>query len=323
MTTDRTPPHNRIRPTPPRQAMALALSSLLLGGCWQDADGLRHGIPLTGMAATVQIDLPRTGQQAQIAATVYKDAVAQPLVGGDVLQARTDQSITTLQAAQNLSGHYTGTLTVDHPETPVDVAVNYDQSASAEQRWFANDDLLTDPGPGSLVGYAVENMQFPQEMYLASPTAGSLYRSTSDTVYVDWTLANASDQVRMTAAVDCKVGRIVFRYGLAYDLGIEGEDTQGHYELALSQIVMPNPVVVTIANIINYIALLITESILGDNTGTLVLAGELMNTLDGIERCDIDLTVFREQDNPLPETFSGGYAITSRSDTVRIQYVPD
>ncbi|HET8708314.1 MAG TPA: hypothetical protein VFM46_18550, partial [Pseudomonadales bacterium] len=94
----------------PRRAIRIAkgISAVLLlaalAACSNGADSLRGDIPQKGVAATVQVDLPQTGQKAQIAATVYKDGVAQPLVGGDVWQARTDQSLVTLKGVSNLSG---------------------------------------------------------------------------------------------------------------------------------------------------------------------------------------------------------------------------
>lgn len=303
-------------------ALALASVSILLNGCWQGSDRLRDDIPDTGVAASVQADLPRDSQEAKIAAAVYKDGVAQPLVGGDVLQVRTDQSVATLRAADNLGGHYTGSLFIDNPETPLDVAVNYDQEASAGDRWFANDDLLVNPGPGSLVGYAVQGILFPPAVYLSSPTSGSVSHSLSDTVEIHWTPLATGDQMRATAAIDCMEDNLIFRYGFSYDLGIEDEAADGSYTLNMSSLVVASPILVTLSHIIEYMTLLITESLLGQEPGSLVVSGSLMDSTDQIDRCVIDVTLFREHDNALPSEFSGGYAITSRSDTVRIEYVP-
>lgn len=303
----------------------LAGAVLTVTGCSQGPDDLRGDVPNTGVAATVQVNLPNDSQQARIVATVYKNAVPQPLVGGDVLQVRTDQSLVTLHALENLSGHYSGDLFVDHSDTTVDLAVNYDQQASAEDRWFASDDLLVNPGPGSLVGYAVNSMQFPQPLFLASPAGGASYPTRSDSVIVNWAPVNEGDQVRLTAAVACLSGGQTYRYGLTHNIGIEGVDADaaGSYSLAMSELVNVAPLVVTLNNVLEYISLFVTAVSFGLAPESLVNGGNLITSFGSIQHCDIDLTLFREHDNPLPATFSGGYAITSRSDSVRIQYAPE
>lgn len=310
-----------------KPCLAVIISGIALGtvACSKGSDSLRSLIPPTGVAAAVQIDLPSDSQQAQVAATVYKDAVAQPLVGGDVLQARTDQSVATLHSVSNLSGHYTGTLFVDHADTPVDVAVNYDQEASAEDRWFASDELLVNPGPGSLVGYAVDGMRFPPVIAFESPAEGTRYVTRADTVTVNWTPVNEGDQARLTAAVACVAGSKTYRYGLAFNIGIEGEDAAaaGSYSLTIEDLVNVAPVVATLDNVVEYISLLITASFLGLEPKTLLANEDLVTQPSEVKRCDIDLTLFREHSNTLPAAFSGGYAITSRSDTIRIAYDPE
>lgn len=309
-----------------KPCLAVILSGIALGtiACSKGSDNLRTVIPPTGVAAAVQIDLPNDSRQAQLAATIYKNAVAQPLVGGDVLQARTDQSLATMHTLQNLSGHYTGTLFVDHADTPVDIAVNYDQAASAEERWFASDELLVDPGPGSLVGYAVDSMQFPPLITFESPAESDRYTTRADTVTVNWTPVDQGDQVRLTAAVACVAGTKTYRYGLAYNIGIEGEDeaAAGGYSLTIEDLVNVAPVVATLDNVVEYISLFVTAVVLGMEPETLLKGEDLAVQPSEVKRCDIDLTLFREHSNPLPATFSGGYAITSRSDTIRIMYDP-
>lgn len=306
------------------RTVLLSAAVLTISACSRGPDNLRSDIPPTGIAATVQIDLPNDRQQAQVAATVYKDAVAQPLVGGDVLQARTDQSLATLRAIDNLDGHYTGALFVDHPESPVDVAVNYDQEASAEDRWFASDELLVNPGPGSLVGYSVTGMTFPPAIVFESPAEGARYATSSDTVTVNWTPVNEGDQVRMTAAIACLSGTRTYRYGLAHNIGLEEEGgATGTYTLTIGELVDAAPFFVTLTNVVEYVSVLVTAVALGIDPSLLINNGERIIRPGEIDRCDIDLTLFREHDNPLPASFSGGYAITSRSDSIRIAYVPE
>ena len=304
-----------------RLAAGVATLTLSLLGCSKAPDSLRTGVPATGIAATVQVNLPIGSQQAQVTGTVYRNAVAQPLVGGDVLQAKTDQSLTTLHSIENLSGNYAGLLFVDHPATTVDVAVNYDQKASAEDRWFGSDNLLVNPGPGSLVGYSVPGMTFPQEVFFASPVANTKYVTPADIITVNWTPVNEGNQMRLSEAVACVSQGQTYRYGLVQTLGIEGQDAgaAGSYSLSVGALVGGTQVAVTLTNVAEYIALVSTAVYLGLEPQQLVNGSALIGT---IERCDIDLTLFRESNNPLPASFSGGYAITSRSDTVRIQYAP-
>ncbi len=307
----------------PRSMLLLGLA-LGAAACSSESDHLRDDIPQTGVAAAVQINLPDDGQQAQIAATVYKDAVAQPLVGGDVLQARTDQSLVTLLSQSSLNGHYSGALFVDHPESTVDVAVNYDQEASAENRWFGSDDLLVNPGPGSLVGYAVTGMQFPPAIAFESPLPGQQYASKADVVTINWTPENVGHQVRLVATVSCYYASQSTTYSIARNLGIEGEDetAAGSYTMTVDDFVEVAPYAVTLANVSEYIAVYVSALVLGIDPDKLLEDVDPLQPPGEVDRCDMDVTLFREQDNVLPAAFSGGYAITSRSSTVRIVYAP-
>lgn len=310
----------------PRVGRLLFILGFALGAsaCSSESDELRDAIPQTGVAAAVQIDLPRDSQQAQVAATVYKDAVAQPLVGGDVLQARTDQSLVTLRALENLGGHYTGSLVVDHPDTPVDVAVNYDPQSSVEERWFGSDELLVEPGPGSLVGYAVTGMQFPAGIAFESPANRARYATRADEVMVNWTPVNAGDQVRLTASVACHYSERTVRYALTRNIGIEGEDAaaDGSYSMIIDDFVEVAPLVATLASIEEYISVFVSAIVFGLEPNEFLAESEPVMSPGQLDGCDIDLALLREKANPLPPEFSGGYAITSRSDTIRIVYAP-
>lgn len=295
----------------------------LLTACAKGSDTLRSKIPQTGVAATVQVDLPQTGQTATIAATVYNNGVAQPLVGGDVWQAQTDQSLVTLKAVDNLDGHYSGSLAVDHADTAVDIAVNYDQRASAEDRWFGNDDLLVNPGPGSLVGYGVTDIHFPQEMIMASPLSGAVYRSQFDTIQVNWTPVDEGDQVRLVALMSCKSLGETYKWAYVHAMGIEGRDSSaaGQYEITVGQLLTTAPLDLQLSNIVNYIASFVVVAGFGFSPVEF-LGGDGFTSLDDFKNgCDIDITLFRERTNTLPANFSGGYAISSRSATARIKYV--
>lgn len=310
-----------------RVSRSLFIVGVALGAsaCSKGVDGLRGDIPASGVAATVQVDLPSDSQQAQVAATVYEDAVAQPLVGGDVLQARTDQSLVTLRSIENLGGHYTGSLFVDHPEATVDIAVNYDTQASAEERWFGSDDLLVEPGPGSLVGYGVTGMQFPTGITFESPAEGARYATSADEVVVNWVPANKGDQVRLTASIACHYTDETYRYAVTHNLGIEGEDAtaDGSYTLIMSELVEAAPLLATLASIREYVSVFASAIVLGLDPNVLLAGQNPIMTPGQVNRCDIDLALLREKANPLPPAFSGGYAITSRSDTVRIVYAPE
>ncbi|CBL44018.1 hypothetical protein HDN1F_04350 [gamma proteobacterium HdN1] len=302
-----------------KQMVWVAGAAVLLTGCGLGMNNGRQ-IPKEGVAAAIQVNLPKASQEAQVVATVYKDGVAQPLVGGDVIQARTAQSLSTLRAEKNLDGHYQGVLAVDHADTPIDVAVNYDDKASSEQRWFASDTLTVSPGPGSLVGYEVTGMRLPPEIYLSAPMANTVYRDMSDTVELHWDPLALGHQVRLTAAVSCVAAGLPFSYGLSFDLGKETDTTTGSYSLRMNKLVTAVPVVVALRKVLDYLSLYASQQMLGQGN-FLAILGSLPKSDNEINKCDVDLTLIREQENTLPPAFSGGYAITSRSDTVRVQYV--
>ena len=83
---------------------------LLLAACGGTGkqDTLRDPVSQTGISVGLQVNLPRNASSADAAATIFKNAQRQPLVGGDFFMARSTVDDAVLKSVENLSGDYLG-----------------------------------------------------------------------------------------------------------------------------------------------------------------------------------------------------------------------
>lgn len=297
-----------------KQLITLSMAGLL-GACFGgtgEQDSLRDAPSATGISLGLQVNLARDASTANAAATLFKDGVRQPLVGGDFFIARSSVDDAVLKSLENLSGDYSGRLGVAGDGDTVTLSTEYDPIRAREDRWYPVDQLQIDPGPNpDLVGYTTEVI-FPAPLEITSPRTAT-YTSRNDNIVLTWT-AGSSDQMTANAIVTCRdASNKTYTFPRFNVLGStqnsNNPDGAGTYTLQVSDII-PN------TNIIN-------AALLEYYTFGLISAQNIPLSTFQVESCDVQLTVFRENgyNDNLPDGV-GGFIVGSTSDTVTFRFVP-
>lgn len=305
-----------------QKSRALALMPLcaLLASCFQgtgEQDELRDPIAQTGISVGLQVNLPAGSTNADAAATIYKDAVRQPLVGGDFFLAESAVDEAVLKSVENLSGDYHGRFAVENAAQPVMLSTVYDPVRAREDRWYPVDQLLVDPGPNEdLVGYSA-SISFPdplQNLAIGSAT----YTSRGQSIDLTWTPGDG-DQITTNAVVTCRdaSGR-TYTYPRFNVLGAD----DGSASLLVSSIIPNTNIINAVATLQHELVTLVTAALLEYYTYGLVSASNIPLSTFVVQSCDVDLTVFRERGFDLPDNVEGGYAIGSTSATVQFTFQP-
>ena len=300
---------------------ALALVPLCaLSACFQgtgEQDELRDPIAQTGISVGLQVNLPAGSTNADAAATIYKDAVRQPLVGGDFFLAQSTIDEAVLKSLENLSGDYHGRFAVENAAQPVMLSTVYDPVRAREDRWYPVDQLLIDPGPNEdLVGYQA-SLSFPDPLQNLA-IGSAIYTSRGQSIALTWT-AGDGDQMTSNAVVTCRdaSGR-TYTYPRFNVLGAD----DGSAPLLVSSIIPNTNIINAVATLQHELVTLVTAALLEYYTYGLVSARDIPLSTFVVQSCSVDLTIFRETGFDLPDNVEGGFAIGSTSDTVQFTFQP-
>lgn len=291
-----------------KQLITLSMAGLL-GACFGgtgEQDTLRDAPSATGISLGLQVNLARDASTADSAATIFKDAVRQPLVGGDFFIARSSVDDAVLKSIENLSGDYSGRLNVQGDGDTVTISTEYDPIRAREDRWYPVDQLQIDPGPNpDLVGYTSEVI-FPAPLEITSARTAT-YTSRNDNIVLTWT-AGSSDQMTSNAIVTCSdASNKTYTFPIFNVLG----STQN------------TNIINAVATFQHEVATIITAALLEYYTFGLISAQNIPLSTFIVESCDVQLTVFRENgyNENLPDGV-GGFIVGSTSDTVTFRFVP-
>lgn len=302
--------------------LALLSACALLASCFDGTgqrDTLRNPVSQTGISVGLQVNLALGATTADAAASIYQDGVRQPLVGGDFFLASTGTDEAMLKSLENLSGDYSGKVAVTGAADPVTLSTEYDPIRAREDRWYPVDQLLIDPGPNEdLVGYS-ETVTFPaplQNLAINSQT----FSSRSDPVVLTWDADNG-DQMNSTAVVTC-YGTDDTHYTFPRFNVLGNVDSTGTATLMVGDMIPSTTIVNAVATLVNELATIITAAVVNAYTFGLVSAKNIPLATFSLQSCDVDLTVYREIGFSLPANVSGGFAVSSTSDTVHFTYQP-
>lgn len=306
--------------------IVIVASSVLLASCFSgtgNEDKLRGSISATGISLGLQVNLEEGRSQANAAASIYKDGVRQPLVGGDFFSATAidDGDSAVLKSIENLGGSYIGLVDVSGVEEQVIIATEYDPERAREDRWYPVDELLVDPGPNEdLVGYE-ETFSFPEPMENLTINQTN-FISRSDDVVLTWTPAADADgrQITSNTIVTCySTEGVSFSYPV-FDVLNELNVDDGTITLQVGDFI-PNEVIInTVFTLTLEVYTIISAAILEYYTYGLFDSSDIEPASFILESCEVDMTVFREIGFDLPEDVEGGFAIGSTSDTVSYTY---
>ena len=303
------------------RAKKLMLLPVLLSLCscyTGSSDSLRDPVSQEGVSATVHADLPYQSNVVSVAASFYKDGEKQPLVGGDIITAASDNDTAILRSLENLSGNYLAQLEVSDSSAGVDFTIVHDPEAARQDRWDPLDELMVDPGPGELVGYGT-GINFPEPLVLDAPLSNEIYTSRTQDIILNWTTSPSTEQIRLTTVQTCYSGDRSLQWGTSSILGTT--DT-GTHTVSVASLIPSTNFVNAVSNFIDQLSLIIVSAIVDAYSFGLVSTKDISIESFQLEHCAISLTVFREISNELGAGISGGYAIGSTSDTVTVNFRP-
>lgn len=313
------------------RAQPILLLSLtgLLGACFGgtgEQDSLRDAPSATGISVGLQVNLARDALTADAAATIFKDAVRQPLVGGDFFEARSSIDDAVLKSLENLSGDYSGRVAVASNTDTVTLSTVFDPQRAREDRWYPVDELLVNPGANpDLEGYSFEVI-LPAPLTITSARTAT-YTSRSDNIVLSWD-AGSSDQMSANAIVTCRnASGETYTFPRFNVLGStqngNNPDASGTRTLQVADIIPNTNIINAVATFEHEIATIITAALLEYYTYGLVSVRNVPLSTFVVQSCDVQLTVFRETgyDDHLPAGVAG-FIIGSTSDTVTFRFVP-
>lgn len=308
------------------RASLWGLACLWLTACFQgtgEEDALRDPVAQTGISLGVQVNLASGATQADAAASIYKDAVRQPLVGGDFFLAESSQDEAMLLSLENLAGDYHAQVAVASASDPVVISTVYDPVRARQDRWYPLDELLVDPGPNEdLVGYSA-SLHFPAALENLAVNA-TRFDARSDAVQLTWD-ADSGDQITANALVTCRNAEgKTYTYPRFVVLGDDDGSTVNNSTSITVGTFVPNVNIVNaVATLQHELNTLITAALLQYYTAGLVNVGSIPLSTFVVQSCTVDLTVFRENGYSLPDNIAGGYVIGSTSDTLRFTFQPE
>lgn len=303
-------------------AVTLCMTACFSSGTG-NKDRLRNPVSATGISVGLQVNLEEGRAEANAAASIYKNGVRQPLVGGDFFSATSmnDGDSAVLRSIENLGGSYVGQVGVMDGDDQVLIATEFDPERAREDRWYPVDELLVNPGPNEdLVGYQ-ETFGFPEPLEGLSINQ-TTFTQRSDDVVVSWTPAADATGMQITSnsVVTCysTSGRS-YSYPSFDVLNVLDTDN-GTITLRVGDIIPSELVLETVFNLVLEVYTIISAAILETYTFGLFDSSDIEPDTFTLDRCDVEMTVFREVGFELPEGVEGGFAIGSSSDTISYTY---
>lgn len=306
-----------------KKKIVLYLLCLPLTACFSgsDKDSLRSEPAESGVFLGLQANLPAGEVKANVAASIYYDGVKQPLVGGDLFLASSENAADqeALKSLENLSGNYLGTVTVADITDTVTIETVYDPELAREDRWYPIDELLVDPGPNKVLQGYSQDFAFPQAIENLTIASGSSYSSRAQSIDLTWTPGDG-DQMHLNGIVNC-----VSTGGQHYNYAVSrfyAGDT-GAVSPLVSDFIPNDTLINTVGTIAHEILTILSAALLEVYTFGLIDSSDIEFSTFELSSCDVDLTVFREVGLPVPAGTEGGsFAIASTSDTVSFTYNP-
>jgi len=296
-------------------------AACLFAGCEADGGDNLPRVPDQGLVMYAESNRHEAEDSAQIAAAVFNDGAAVPLVGGDVFEARTASERVLLKSGGAFSGSYAASLPFDSSVTGVFLDIVHLPLEAREDRWYPIDLLNIDPGPGELVGKSA-SVTFPPAVTITAPVNDTTYTSATDVIDLNWIVMEpgAGDNMRVLAAVDCTDGLATSSYGTEVDL----VDDDGTESISLDKFI--------------YDASLGSGTVRFLTDAVLALLQETLNQLsagnidpDFLARkaganpiesdCEIRLFLQRQRQGAFDVSFDDGVVIGSTSAEVTVQYL--
>lgn len=298
----------------------IATTTLTLSGCLEVGEDSAKDVSPTGVSLFMEANIPLGETVVQVAAAVYENDLPAPLTGGDVLVARTESEEKVLLVSAEKDSYYQNTLIMTNPDTEVELEVIFDPQGTRSDRWYPTEELLVDPGPGSVVGYQA-SMTFPESVEITEPLPNTTYTSRSDEINMQWLGAPSNDLVIVSH------NRCYFKDtdNDASWVYIESITDDQSHALILGDIIPDKDIIETTLNtddaLTAFISLIFSPFFEVITFGTYE-SEEIIIQANKLEYCTLTMSLVRQKEGTLGEGVSGGSVVGSRSDKVTLEYRP-
>lgn len=319
-------PAGSARPSSMTLACGVAFAVLVLAGCEFDGSDNLSRAPDQGLFLLAEVNRHDAGDEAQVAAAVFDGGVPVNLTGGDVFEARTATERVLLTKPGPVEGSYAESLPVDNSVQDVSLNIVHAPVEARANRWYPVDLLLTDPGPGELVGKSA-SVSFPQPVAIQQPVADTGFDNITDVIDLQW-LPGDGDEMRVLSAIECTDGFATTSYGTVVDKGMVaalGDDSSGSASIPLDRFIYDLDQVPEELRFLRDAALALVQELLNDLSAGNIAPDFLIKQRDAnpIESiCEIRLFLQRRRSGQFDAAFDGGTVFGSTSSEVLLRYMP-
>jgi hypothetical protein len=292
---------------------------LLVASCEFTSDNNIDNVPEYGLFIYLEANRHESGDISQVAAAVFDDGKAVNLVGGDIFRAYTSSSQVLMKNRGLYTGSYSAFLPVSNLDQYITLTVVHEPLQAREDRWYPIDLIITDPGPGELVGLSA-TASFPPPLSI-NPLAITLFPDINTTLELRWDPLNQGDTMRIRSAVTCDNGLNISTYGTEFTIG----DDDGDETIAVNNFIfdssVSNPQIAYLIDIGASMLQQILDNLSAGKADPDFFAKKIpANPIES--DCEIRLFLFRQRPGVFDTTFDSGIVIGSTSAEVVIYYSP-
>lgn len=300
---------------------SLLAAAVLLFGCDDSESKKKTDISNEGVSLRIRADLPKDSSSASVAASAYLNGGLRPLVGGDQFYATNGDNEKALRYSEQVPGLYQNNLLSTQPDHTISVDTRFDPEAARAERWYPTDKLSVPASPGKLIGYKASG-RFPPAIQISEPVNDTRYQSRSNDIIITWPTADKPYEAQVTLVSTCSSDQSQITATFTDNLKVADS---GSYTFPLSTVIPEN---LTIKE--SFARGSLFPELYGDLGVALldILTLNLFNFKEEkpksftIERCDIELKLFRTQAGTLGDGVKGGAVVMSRSDAIKLRYQP-
>ena len=303
----------------------IVLVAITSSSCGIDGGDNQPRVPDQGLFIYAEANRHEAEDTADVVAAVFNDGEAVNLVGGDVIEARTETERVLLTRAGFFDDSYAESLPVDNSVQDVFFNIVHEPMEARANRWYPIDMLNIDPGPGELVGKS-SKVSFPQSVVIVAPVADTVYSNITDAVDLQW-IAGFGDRMRVLAAVECMDGLATSSYGVVVDEEVEpGMDLDdGSQAVLLDKFIYDLNLGSSTIKFISDAALALLQNLLnklsaGNIDPDFLLKKREANPINS--NCEIRLFLQRQLKGQFDVAFDSGSVFGSTSAEVTVLYQP-
>lgn len=304
---------------------AAVFTVILLSACDISGGDNQPRVPDQGLFMLADANRHEGDDSVQVAAAVFNDGEPVGLVGGDLFEARTTTERVLLKDGGPVAGSYAASLPVDDSVQDVFLNVVHLPVEARENRWYPIDLLLTDPGPGELVGTSA-TLSFPPPVTITAPLPDTIYTSINDVINLNWDPVVGGDLMRVLASVECIDGLATSSYGVVVDneVQLDMDLDDGNEVISLDKFIYDLTLGSNAIKFVSDATLMMLQELLdqlsaGNIDPDFLLKQREANPIESA--CEIRLFLQRQRPGQFDVVFDDGRVTGSTSAEITINYI--